>query len=101
MRSEDELLRSEDERRLNEDERRQKEDERLRKLDAKLAELDARLSAIVSSSSTCSSQPPVTPDKSEMYLRCWTSTAAWADLGTAERHHVWRTGALQCHDTPR
>ena len=50
----------------NEDERRQKEDERLRKLDAKLAELDARLSAIVSSSSTSSSQPPVTPDKSEM-----------------------------------
>jgi hypothetical protein len=43
-----------------------KEDERMRKLDAKLAELDARLSAIVSNSSTCSNQPPATPDKPEM-----------------------------------
>ena len=43
-----------------------KEDERMRKLDARLAELDARLSAIVSNSSTCSNQPPATPDKPEM-----------------------------------
>jgi len=59
-------MRNEDERMRNEDERRQQEDERLRKLDAKFAELDARLSAIVSSSSTSSSQPPVTLDNPEM-----------------------------------
>jgi hypothetical protein len=43
-----------------------KEDERMRTLDARLAELDARLSAIVSNCSTCSNQPPATPDKPEM-----------------------------------
>jgi len=59
-------MRKEDEQLMREDERRQKEDERMRKLDARLAELDARLSAIVSNSSTCSNQPPATPDKPEM-----------------------------------
>ena len=43
-----------------------KEDELRQKEDARLAELDARLSAIVSNSSTCSNQPPATPDKPEM-----------------------------------